>query len=333
MQKMGFPVKHSILDADALGKRIIKNYPEFGKVINCELFTTGLNDTYVLTTDIDQYIAKVYASTKIKNTILGELELIRYLNDKQFPIAKAIVDHKGEYIHSLIAPEGTRHMVLWEYIEGHEITFDPSTSSNYAKLIATLHKHTNNWQPNYPVSSFDIDFLINKPLHYIRKNLPKKECKILNEIAEICISRIEPLPMTAPHYGICHGDIIANAIMKPDAQIVMFDFDWYGYGWRVYDISHFLWAARYNALPLTHLGSTDTPLSLWATFLSTYRSEIRLSQQEDRAIPAFIIAKSLRILGTQLACTNILGKALAMNNLQIVWDMIVEIKSQLLIDI
>ena len=54
-----FPVKHSILDEDALAAWIASRYP-LGRPIRCRLFRKSMSDTYLVETPDETFFLKVY---------------------------------------------------------------------------------------------------------------------------------------------------------------------------------------------------------------------------------------------------------------------------------
>jgi Ser/Thr protein kinase RdoA (MazF antagonist) len=55
------------------------------------------------------------------------------------------------------------------------------------------------------------------------------------------------LPRKKPEYGNCHGDHHGyNVNIDKNGTMTVFDFDCYGYGWRAYDISVFLWNRSFD---------------------------------------------------------------------------------------
>jgi Ser/Thr protein kinase RdoA (MazF antagonist) len=58
-------------------------------------------------------------------------------------------------------------------------------------------------------------------------------------------TRLQALPRETPAYGIIHGDAIrANALVADDGSVTAIDFDWYGLGWRAYDVASYLLTIR-----------------------------------------------------------------------------------------
>src|SRR5712691_1851061 len=75
-----FPVIHSIFAADALQAAVAQAYLSDRRALTCRLLRRGLHDTYLLTTDDDCYIARVYrARRRASSDIAYELELLTQL--------------------------------------------------------------------------------------------------------------------------------------------------------------------------------------------------------------------------------------------------------------
>jgi len=331
LSKIILPVKHSVFEAYTLGNQVLRNYNGLGKIVNCDLLATGIHDVYRLKTTMAQYIIKVYACNKRKSEILEEAKLINHLSSKRFPTPALIKNSKEKQMYHTHAPEGIRYVLLFNYINGGQPIFDFSSSSQYGKLIAKLHAYTDHWKISSPKkTALDIECLIDKPLYHIRQALSSREKnKILTEITEACREIIQQLPITTPSYGICHGDIVSNGIMMRKNRLGILDFEWFGQGWRVYDISQFLWSIQHGTLP-AHQNSLPSAVLLWESFLNAYKTHRVLSLQEEKAIPAFLIVRSLWMLGLQFAFSNTLGKLDATYNLENIWDIMCENRDMLL---
>jgi Ser/Thr protein kinase RdoA (MazF antagonist) len=101
---------------------------------------------------------------------------------------------------------------------------------------------------------------------------------------------ITALPTDTPFYGFCHGDVnSANVHVSADGALTLFDFDFCGPGWRIYDVATFL---------------INTPAELADAFLEGYQELRPLDPQEVAAIPAFQIAQHVWLLGIRASYLN-----------------------------
>ena len=72
-----------------------------------------------------------------------------------------------------------------------------------------------------------------------------------------------------------------------------------GYGWRAYDLATFLWNARSNALPSEH----------WEAVVQGYQTIRPLTPAEHAAIPAFIYARQIWLMGVHTRARERFGDA------------------------
>lgn len=81
-----FPIIHSLPSGEALIKKILPEYP----ILNprrCCLHKRGLNDTYLVETDAEPYILRIYRSNwRSKDEIDFELELLTFLHQQRLPL-------------------------------------------------------------------------------------------------------------------------------------------------------------------------------------------------------------------------------------------------------
>jgi len=103
---------------------------------------------------------------------------------------------------------------------------------------------------------------------------------------------LDKLSQHAPAYGICHGDVHANNFHLHNQGCGLIDFEYFGYGWRVFDIATF-----FNTR-LIEQGRTEQTRSILDAFLDGYQSVRRLSPSELEVLPAFVILRQLWLLGT-----------------------------------
>ena len=118
MSEAYIPVIHSIPDGDALIVHIITQYP-IDNPRSCKLCKRGLNDTYLVETDTDKYILRVYRRNwRSQEEINFELEILAFLHEKNQPVAYPIARKDGIYTTEVIAPEGRRYIAIFSYAPG-----------------------------------------------------------------------------------------------------------------------------------------------------------------------------------------------------------------------
>src|SRR5258706_11942165 len=88
-----FPVTHSLLSSEALGRHLQGLY-DIGEVHACILLQHNLNDTYLVKTTVGRYVLRVSqaprpsgASSRTLDNLLFEVEVLRHLARRGVPVA------------------------------------------------------------------------------------------------------------------------------------------------------------------------------------------------------------------------------------------------------
>jgi Ser/Thr protein kinase RdoA (MazF antagonist) len=283
-----FPVTHSILSTVALLASVLPNYM-ISTPIDCKLLGCGLNDTYLVKTVDEQVILRAYRATWRSAADIGyELDVLQYLDRANVPVAAPIPRKDGNLIYELHAPEGTRRVALFRYAPGHELTQDQEQSYLYGQAVANIHAATDGFTSVHQRARIDLAHLIDQPLAAIRPFLAHrpKDWAYLQQIAGNVRERIAGMPLERMDSGFCHGDPHGgNAHIDAQKQITFFDFDCGGPGWRAYDIAVFRW------------GAWGRQSAIWQSFLEGYTERRPLSDLDLAAVPWFVAARHIWLLG------------------------------------
>jgi Ser/Thr protein kinase RdoA (MazF antagonist) len=108
-------------------------------------------------------------------------------------------------------------------------------------------------------------------------------------------------------FGFCHGDLHGFNAAFDGETVTMFDFDCCGVGWRAYDIAVYRWLLEMRNLT-----------SNWKPFLETYQERRPLAQIDLSAVPLFVAARYIWILGLHTGNASFLGRSF-MND-QLYWN-------------
>ncbi|MBP5975491.1 phosphotransferase [Brasilonema sp. CT11] len=115
MNQLLISVIHSIPDSEALIDTVLRHYP-ISDIRNCKLYKRGLNDTYLVETEQQRYILRVYRrGWRNKQEIDFELELLAFLHEQKQSVAYPIVRKNGVLTTEIAAPEGTRYVAVFSY--------------------------------------------------------------------------------------------------------------------------------------------------------------------------------------------------------------------------
>ena len=287
-----FPVTHSILSTAALLTLVLPDY-SIGAPIDCKLLGCGLNDTYLVKTTEEQFILRAYRATwRSVSDIRYERDVLNYLDRAGIPVAAPITRRDGSFIHELHEPEGTRRLVLFRYARGQELTQNQEQSYLYGQAVAGMHTATGGFTSTHQRARIDLTHLIDQPLAAIRPFLAHRpeDWGYLQRIAGKVRDRIASMPLERLDSGFCHGDLHGgNAHIDAQNNITFFDFDCGGPGWRAYDIAVFRW------------GPWGRQIATWQSFLKGYSERRRLSDLDLAAVPWFVAARHIWLLGLHTA--------------------------------
>jgi Ser/Thr protein kinase RdoA (MazF antagonist) len=205
---------------------------------------------------------------------------------------------------TLRAPEGVRYAVVTAYVPGQHLRRRPSevATRRYGELIATIHVLADQAPPALARTTRDVVTSLDQALAGIRGALRQRpaEQEYLQRCVQELRTRLQTLTRERPAYGIIHGDAIrANALVADDGSVTVIDFDWYGLGWRAYDIASYL---------LTIRGSPDEQPFAEA-FLSGYTAVRALATHEYELLPLFEAARAVLEIGTPALHVNLWGSA------------------------
>lgn len=288
-----FPVTHSVLSSKALIEKLHIDY-EIAEIVDCQLYARGSNDTYLVKTDIQPYVLRVYTHEwRSISEIHYELAAINHLASKGLSVAAPIANRKGSFIFSVNAPEGERHAVLFQYASGREIVYSGDAADSYGafeygRAVALVHKNSADFRSDQQRFSLDTAHLIDEPIANIRpllKHRPNDMAKLENLAGYLK----QWLEQNASYLesGFCHGDFHGGNAHIYENDITFFDFDCCGNGWRAYDSAVVRWSAR--------LAKSED--RLWPEYLRGYNSVREMEDADLKAIEMFIAIRHIWLMG------------------------------------
>ncbi|WP_375470295.1 phosphotransferase [uncultured Nostoc sp.] len=304
MTQPAIPVIHSIPDGAALITTVLCEYP-IPKPHSCKLYKRGLNDTYLVTTERENYILRVYRrGWKNKEEIDFELELLAFLHEQNQPVAYPIARNEGTFTTELLAPEGVRYVAVFTYAPGRAVNDNLDGKQSYilGEVLANIHQALDKLKNNFNRPALNNEYLLDwsmkgiTSLYQHRKHdinyLQQEIDKIKSQL------RLIKLPLSQPEYGICVGDVHSgNAHFTERNEPTLFDFDQCGYGWRAFDIGKFWQVALKMNIDNAVINS----------FIEGYQTIRQLNEAELASIPVFVKAAHIWVMGIN---TNVVGDVL-----------------------
>jgi Ser/Thr protein kinase RdoA (MazF antagonist) len=189
-------------------------------------------------------------------------------------------------------------------VPGQHLRRRPSAGATrrYGEIIASIHSLADRAPVFLGRATPDIAARLDQALVGIHALLgnASTERVYLEQCAQDLQARLQSLPKAAPTYGIIHGDTIrANALVADDGGVTVIDFDWYGLGWRAYDIASYL---------LTIRGGPNEQ-EFAEAFLSGYSAIRPLTAHEYGLLPLFEAVRAILEIGTPALHVNLWGSA------------------------
>ena len=291
-----FPIQSSILSPDALLKEISLRYGL--KVLQCRLWSAGLNDVYLLHETTRKYFLRTSHTKRFsKKDYEEELNAMLQLRTRGINTCIPVKQLDETYIWEINAPEGKRYAVLFEEVK------NDNTVNNYnmGKLAADIHKVSDEVKLNISRQFIAYEQLISLPIKSIIESGFMNEMDtqfIVESSIEIWNYLKSHIPYRTPYYGYCHGDIHSGNVYFNHGIPQIFDFDCMGIGYRAYDLCVYLWDE-------TTVNEEFINSEEWKDYLRGYNEVRILLDEEIIAIPALAALRQLWFIGLIIDATNI----------------------------
>jgi len=284
-----FPVIHSILDPAALPGEVLSLY-DLDRRAKCLFLARGVNDTYLVQTPAEHYILRAYRTGwRTLSDILYEVDVLNHLGRTGIPVSLPLAQRDRTFVHTLLAPEGPRHLVLFTYAPGAPPNrHDATDSYSHGKALAALHNATDGFSSDYARGALDLDYLISQSLQAIQSlhSSSAADWDYLQALSARLRLQIQQLSIQGLDWGVCHGDChMLNEHVSEDRTIIFFDFDCCAAGWRAYDLAIVRWSEGFY-----HMDPDDV---FWQAFLKGYREQRPLAEANLASIPAFVAIREI----------------------------------------
>ncbi|NEZ61457.1 hypothetical protein D0962_01480 [Leptolyngbyaceae cyanobacterium CCMR0082] len=281
---------YSTLSSSELLSKVAPQY-KMPNPVSCEFWHRGLNDTYKLSSEKDDFILRVYRHNwRTRSEIEFELAALMHLHKQGAAVAIPIERKQGGFITPIMAPEGERHVIITQFAQGNILKFnDPKDVTLLGQAVAEIHSCSSGFESNASRYTLDLKHLIDEPLVKIQPYLAERpsDWEFLSELANSLFTIINATEVDKLDYGFCHGDVHGENAHEHGGKVTHFDFDCCGLGWRVYDLATFRWVIRL-------LGKED---ALWSSFLEGYRSKREISDLDLSLIEPFIAIRDIWFFG------------------------------------
>jgi Ser/Thr protein kinase RdoA (MazF antagonist) len=283
--KSVFPSTYSTLSPSHLADWISERYG--WENVQCRLLVRGVGDTYLVETNRDRYILRIYRSShRTLTQIEMEVTLLTAAREAGVPVSYPLADLSGEMIQSLTAIEGERYAVLFSYAPGKVVrALSESQLRTLGTQMALLHNVSSTFPQKGDRWTFDTETTLFAPLRQIKNNFAdlSEDYAWLQDVAKQAANRLEHADSSSFSSGYCQFDFLPKNFHFEGDQITFFDFDFMGYGWLVNDLMSF-----WQHLQLDAFAGRMKQEDVKGTFdivLSSYREKRSLSKEEEELIP------------------------------------------------
>ena len=291
-----FPVTNSNLSAPHIALFLQEKY-YLSKDTNCQLIKAGINDTYLVTDNLDKFVFRVYSlNWRSKTEIDEEIKLLNLLKENAVSISYPIADRAQNCIQTLNAPEGDRFAVLFTFASGEKLhIISEKTHFQIGQLIAQVHKVTHNYKLSR--TDYSAEVILVDSFKKIAAFLPKdtEEFSFMLKAQKHLLSEFKIANTNEIRKGIVHLDIwFDNLNITDDNQVTLFDFDFCGNGWLCLDVAYYI-------LQLHNIEKYEAKdyQPKVESFIKGYESATPLSAEEKRLIPMLGVSLYFFYLGVQ----------------------------------
>ncbi len=212
---------------------ILSNY-SLGKLIDSQPFTTGTVQTnWRLQTTTGDYVFRYYEKCRSQDSVLFEVNLMRYLKKRHYPCPTPFNNKYGKPI-SLY---NNKPYVIFEFIEGEHLEMPNwDQKKELIRMVAKLHNITKNYRPSNKSQrwNYGIDLC---------RNLANKQAEKINTVNsqrklkwfESELQKLN-LPKSLPK-GVCHCDFhFSNVLFLNGKFNALIDFDDANYTFLIFDL-------------------------------------------------------------------------------------------------
>jgi amicoumacin kinase len=182
--------------------------------------------------------------------VLGELDLVRYLDAYGVPVALPVPSRDGNLVETIpLDNEACFLACAFEKAHGFMYPDDPVVDFpepvlvEWGRLMGRIHHLAVKYRPSNPAwtrPAWETDDLLD-----YRGLIPADQPLVWQRFDEM-IAALNDLPRNPQVFGLVHGDLHHGNFFNDNGRLVAFDFDAAHYLWYIGDIV----IALYNCLPM-----------------------------------------------------------------------------------
>lgn len=292
MEVSSLKTRYSQFDPQTVGEELRRRYGLAQP--DCRLFKSGMNDVYLVKTPGKNYylrisLAGTFGKTDYEQEACAMTELHRRGVNAILPVSCK----GGGFVWQLAAPEGLRYAILFEEAIQRPSQNPVAQTRNLGRMIAQLHKVSDECRFAVGRPPNDAAQLVEKPLRLIKPYFSHRQAEyddFSKAVKELYRFVESILPKEPPYYGFCHGDIHRSNVFFYGDDPAIFDFDLMNYGWRALDVSVYVFNETLS-------DEQYIEKEAWSAFLEGYSSVRPFSKTELCCISAFAALNIPKVMG------------------------------------
>ncbi|MFC3608928.1 phosphotransferase enzyme family protein [Stutzerimonas tarimensis] len=227
--------------------------------------------------------------------IESELAWIRALRESgMVRTATPVPTLDGRRLTRFADGDSVRHVAAFEWMPGREPHPGSELAQWYRALGQTnarLHQHSRSWvrPEGFVRKVWNFDTILGEQAYWgdwrEAQGLTADGRQVLEQTHALLREQTATYGMAPERFGLVHCDMrLANLLVDGD-QLTVIDFDDCGFSWYVYDF----------AACLSFLEEDPRVGEFLAAWLEGYRSVAPLPEEDERAIPMFLLLRRMQL--------------------------------------
>lgn len=280
---------------------LVQAHYDLGDVVGSEFLRRSFNQVYRLSFASGQRLVARLCAERPRGgpNVSFEAAALEHWASVGCQVSRCIPTATGEVAIHVSLPEGTRMLMLFEYLDGEFTGEDAVDIQAFAHGLAALHEGGDSYLGPPSAYVLDLDYLLLRPLEGLLR-APSMTGELRPQFEKLGL-RLHDAIIALGELSrvLCHGDAHGqNNFVTTDAEgqrrAVFFDFDEAGPGYLAYELAVYPW----NPYPRVPDGKpTDKVMLQWQHFITAYRSKRHVADSDLAAIARFMAVRQFWLLG------------------------------------
>jgi Ser/Thr protein kinase RdoA (MazF antagonist) len=229
-------------------KELVIRYYNVPEPLHCVFYNRGFNDIYRLSSSERQFALRISpVNGRGHSALMAELAVVNHVNSKGVEVVIPVSRADGSWITEIAAPEGLRRAIAFGWAAGSAPKYNSELHARQlGRLMAKVHTALDDIAPQSELPNLRVDYLPRKSLDVIYLGMATNADLLVKftELIQRLESRLDAAHKSLYDWGLCHGDVgNYNALFDGD-RCVLFDFEFCGWGWRLFDLASYRLHAR-----------------------------------------------------------------------------------------